>query len=88
MALIESLESNDETIRRDTLDLLYRMTNAKNVTFIVQKMMEQKRHPQDAAFCDRRLGMDIADPKGLYERAGKEQSQVFAQINLSSHIWL
>ena len=47
MALIESLESKDETIRRDTLDLLYRMTNAKNVTAIVQKMMDQLKSSTD-----------------------------------------
>ena len=39
MAVIDCLEDPDETLKRKTLDLLYRMTNAANVEFIVEKLL-------------------------------------------------
>jgi len=39
MAVIDCLEDRDETLKRKTLDLLFRMTNAVNVEFIVEKLL-------------------------------------------------
>ncbi|KAF6128747.1 adaptor related protein complex 4 subunit epsilon 1 [Phyllostomus discolor] len=40
MTIIECLDHSDPIIKRETLELLYRITNAQNVTVIVQKMLE------------------------------------------------
>eukprot|EP00357_Protocruzia_adherens_P036425 CAMPEP_0114990534 /NCGR_PEP_ID=MMETSP0216-20121206/10855_1 /TAXON_ID=223996 /ORGANISM="Protocruzia adherens, Strain Boccale" /LENGTH=968 /DNA_ID=CAMNT_0002353731 /DNA_START=40 /DNA_END=2946 /DNA_ORIENTATION=- len=37
--ILECLESGDDTLKRKTLDLLYRMTNANNVKPIVEKLL-------------------------------------------------
>jgi AP-4 complex subunit epsilon-1 len=39
LAVIDCLEDSDETLKRKTLDLLFRMTNAVNVEFIVTKLL-------------------------------------------------
>lgn len=39
MTVIDCLEDPDDTLRRKTLDLLYSMTNSKNVRVIMQKLM-------------------------------------------------
>jgi AP-4 complex subunit epsilon-1 len=39
MAVIDCLEDPDETLKRKTLSLLYRMTNGVNVEFVVDKLL-------------------------------------------------
>ncbi|XP_033621133.1 AP-4 complex subunit epsilon-1 isoform X3 [Fukomys damarensis] len=40
ITIIECLDHPDPMIKRETLELLYRITNSQNVTVIVQKMLE------------------------------------------------
>ncbi|XP_056137816.1 AP-4 complex subunit epsilon-1 [Lampris incognitus] len=40
MTIIESLDHSDLIIKRETLELLFRITNAQNVTVIVEKMLQ------------------------------------------------
>nr|XP_023395257.1 AP-4 complex subunit epsilon-1 isoform X3 [Loxodonta africana] len=40
MTIIECLDHPDPIMKRETLELLYRITNAQNITVIVQKMLE------------------------------------------------
>lgn len=35
MIVVDCLESTDETLKRETLDLLVKMTNGSNITVIV-----------------------------------------------------
>ena len=39
MAVIDCLEDSDETLKRKTLELLFKMTNSVNVEFIVDKLL-------------------------------------------------
>ena len=47
MAVIDCLEDPDETLKRKTLDLLYRMTNPVNVEFIIEKLTQFLRETND-----------------------------------------
>ncbi|GLD91737.1 hypothetical protein PINS_up000270 [Pythium insidiosum] len=47
MAVIDCLEDPDETLKRKTLDLLYRMTNPVNVEFISEKLTQFLREATD-----------------------------------------
>lgn len=47
MAVIDCLEDPDETLKRKTLDLLYRMTNPVNVEFISDKLTQFLRDASD-----------------------------------------
>lgn len=47
MAVIDCLEDPDETLKRKTLDLLYRMTNPVNVEFISEKLTQFLRETSD-----------------------------------------
>lgn len=50
LAVIDCLEDPDETLKRKTLDLLYRMTNAVNVEFIVDKLLHFLSNSVDEYF--------------------------------------
>ncbi|XP_068168108.1 AP-4 complex subunit epsilon-1 [Antennarius striatus] len=47
MTIIECLDHTDLIIKRETLELLFRITNAQNVTVIVEKMLEFLRISKD-----------------------------------------
>ncbi|XP_026110031.1 AP-4 complex subunit epsilon-1-like [Carassius auratus] len=47
MTIIECLDHSDFTIKRETLELLFRITNAQNVTVIVEKMLDFLRGCND-----------------------------------------
>ncbi|XP_059191525.1 AP-4 complex subunit epsilon-1 [Centropristis striata] len=47
MTIIECLDHPDLIIKRETLELLFRITNAQNVTVIVEKMLEFLRFNKD-----------------------------------------
>jgi AP-4 complex subunit epsilon-1 len=48
MAVIDCLEDPDETLKRKTLTLLYKMTNPGNVEVIVERMVDFLRGCTDA----------------------------------------
>lgn len=50
MAVIDCLEDPDETLKRKTLDLLFRMTNSVNVEFIVEKLLSFLANATDDHF--------------------------------------
>jgi len=39
MTIVDCIEDPDETLKFKTLELLFRMTNANNVTVIVDKLL-------------------------------------------------
>lgn len=47
MTIIECLDHPDVIIKRETLELLFRITNAQNVTVIVEKMLEFLHQSED-----------------------------------------
>lgn len=50
MTIVDCLESKDETLKRETLDLLYKMTNRDNVEVIVSKMLNTLHGSTDIHF--------------------------------------
>ena len=42
--IVDCLEENDETLKKNTFELLYKMTSLKNVEVIVEKMMNYLKH--------------------------------------------
>ncbi|KAM8973554.1 AP-4 complex subunit epsilon-1 [Pelodytes ibericus] len=47
MTIIECLDHSDPIIKRETLELLYRIANGQNVTVIVQKMLDYLKQSKD-----------------------------------------
>lgn len=50
MTILDCLESKDETLKRETLELLFKMTNIQNVTTIVTKLIVFLKSAIDANF--------------------------------------
>nr|VVW85442.1 unnamed protein product [Nymphaea colorata] len=47
LIIVECLESKDETLQRETLELLFRMTTQDNVEIIVTKMLNSLHSSTD-----------------------------------------
>ena len=50
LTIVECLESKDETLKKETLDLLFRMTSQDNVEIIVSKMLSTLHASTDNHF--------------------------------------
>ncbi len=50
MAVVDCLEDTDETLKRKTLSLLFRMTNSVNVEFIIKKLLHSLEFATDDHF--------------------------------------
>lgn len=50
MAVVDCLEDPDETLKRKTLSLLFRMTNSVNVEFIIKKLLFSLENASDDHF--------------------------------------
>lgn len=50
LVVVDCLEDPDETLKRKTLDLLFRMTHASNVVFVVDKLLSHLRQTTDETF--------------------------------------
>lgn len=47
LVIVDCLESKDEALKKETLELLYRMTNNSNVEVIVSKMLNSLHSTTD-----------------------------------------
>lgn len=50
LTVVDCLESKDETLKRETLDLLFKMTNGNNVDVIVAKLVHYLKNASDSHF--------------------------------------
>ena len=50
LTVVDCLESSDQTLQRETLDLLFKMTNSQNVKVIVDKLMNFLKNTNDKHF--------------------------------------
>ena len=50
MTVVECLESKDETLKREILELLYKMANPSNLDIITDKLMQQLQLSTDEHF--------------------------------------
>ncbi|CAD8096428.1 unnamed protein product [Paramecium sonneborni] len=50
MTIVDCLESNDDTLKKETLELLYKMTNEQNCEVIIQKLIHFLKTSSDSNF--------------------------------------
>ncbi|KAF4792883.1 AP-4 complex subunit epsilon-1 [Turdus rufiventris] len=81
MTIIECLDHPDPIIKRETLELLYRITNGQNVVVIVQKMLDYLKERFDDAEEDHQLRMyAVQSYVALLEEEDKLYPQKFLQV--------
>ena len=50
MTIVDCLESPDDTLKKETLELLYKMTNESNIEVILNKLTSFLKSSNDASF--------------------------------------
>lgn len=50
MTIVDCLESNDDTLKKETLELLFKMTNEQNCEVIIQKLIHFLKTSNDSNF--------------------------------------
>jgi AP-4 complex subunit epsilon-1 len=50
MTIVDCLESPDDTLKKETLELLYKMTNENNIEVILNKLTSFLKSSNDASF--------------------------------------
>ncbi|CAD8066422.1 unnamed protein product [Paramecium primaurelia] len=50
MTIVDCLESNDDTLKKETLELLFKMTNEQNCEIIIQKLIHFLKTSSDSNF--------------------------------------
>jgi AP-4 complex subunit epsilon-1 len=50
MTIVDSLESTDDTLKKETLELLFKMTNSNNIEVILNKLISFLKTSTDPSF--------------------------------------